>query len=276
MKKSIKITILALVLVLILAPVLAYGLLYAITPARYNILIAGSDQRGEERARSDVLMVFSLPKNPQGKTSLITIPRDSRVDIPGHGLDKITHAYVYGEREGEDNVILGNIDLTKDTVEKFLNIKIHGTMEFNFESFKEIIDMVGGVWTEEGFYDGDKALAQVRNRYRAGGDFARTEDQREIVKAVMSKLKNKDKAIEVYNYLKESEKADIKINKTKALVFGGVTFIRRFGKLSLGDIQTEFIPGEGGYEYSDKFGQNLYFWIVDEQGKEALVEEYLR
>lgn len=264
------------VLVLILAPILAYGLLYVLTPDRYNILIVGSDQRGEERARSDVLMVFSLPKNPKEPTSLITIPRDSRVNIPGHGLDKITHAYVYGEREGEGDSILGNIDLTKQTVEEFLDIKIHGSLEFNFDSFKEIIDMVGGVWTEDGFYDGEKALALVRDRYRAGGDFARTSDQRQIVKAVMSKLKNKDKALEVYNYLKESEKADIRINKTKALVFGGVTFVRRFGKLSLGDIQTEFIPGEGGYEYSDKFGQNLYFWIVDKPGKEELVDKYLR
>lgn len=276
MKKSIKITILIIILVLVLAPILVYGLLYIITPERYNILIVGSDQRDEEKARSDVLMVFSFAKNPNKQTSLITIPRDSRVDVPGHGLDKITHAYVYGEREGEDKAILGNIDLTKETVENFLDIKIHGTMEFNFESFKEIIDMVGGVWTEEGFYDGDKALALVRNRYRAGGDFARTDDQREIVKAVMTKLKDKDKALQVYNYLKDSDKADININKTKALVFGGVTFVRRFGKISLGDMKTEFIPGEGSYIYDENFGQQLYFWVVDEAEKNKLVEEYLR
>ncbi len=276
MKKSIKITIFIIILVLILAPILTYGLLYIITPERYNILIVGSDQRGEERARSDVLMIFSLPKNPKKQASLITIPRDSRVDIPGYGLDKITHAYVYGEREGGDEAILGNIDLTKETIEKFFDIKIHGTLEFNFESFKDIIDMVGGVWTKNGFYDGEKALAQVRDRYRAGGDFARTEDQREIVKAVMTKLKDKNKAMEVYNYLQGSNKAEIKIDKTKGLLFGGATFVRRWGRLSLGEVKTDFIPGEGSYIYDEKFGQKLYFWVVDEEGKKKLVDECLR
>ena len=262
------------VLVVILTPFLLVGLVYLLAPNRYNILIVGSDQRGEERARSDVLMVFSVPKSPAKPTSLITIPRDSRVDIPGYGMDKITHAYVYGDLTESSQI--GNIDLTKQTVENLLDIKIHGTVEFTFESFKEIVDLVGGVWTEDGHYDGEKALAMVRDRYRAGGDFARTTDQREVFKSVLSKLKNKDTALTVYNELKRSNKAEINIDTTRAGMFGVATYIRRYGRLSLGEIKTDFIPGEGDYLYSDQLGQNLYFWVIDEEGKEKLVEEALQ
>jgi len=259
---------------IILAPLALAVLLYLITPDRYNILIVGSDQRGEERARSDVLMIFSVAKSPKEPTSLITIPRDSWVDIPGHGLDKMTHAYVYGDLSESSQI--GNVDLTKETIEKFLDIPIHGTVEFTFESFKEIVDLVGGVWTEDGQYDGEKALAMVRDRYRAGGDFARTADQRDVFKAILTKAKDKDTALSIYNHLKKSNKAEINIDITKAGMFGVATYIRRYGRLTLGEIKTDFIPGQGQSLYSEKFGQNLYFWVVDEEGKNELVDEALR
>ncbi|MFH2104709.1 MAG: LCP family protein [Parcubacteria group bacterium] len=259
---------------IILTPLLLLGLIYLLAPNRYNILIVGSDQRGEERARSDVLMVFSVPKSPTKPTSLITIPRDSRVDIPGYGMDKITHAYVYGDLTESSEI--GNIDLTEQTVENLLDIKIHGTVEFTFESFKEIVDLIGGVWTEDGHYDGERALAMVRDRYRAGGDFARTADQRDVFKSVLTKVKNKDTAIEVYNHLKESNKAEINIDTTRAGMFGVATYIRRFGRLSLGEIKTDFIPGQGESLYSEKFGAKLYFWVINEEGKEKLIVETLQ
>ncbi|MBU1177786.1 LCP family protein [Patescibacteria group bacterium] len=262
------------ILVIVISPLLLLSLIYLLAPNRYNILIVGSDQRGEERARSDVLMVFSIPKSPAKPTSLITIPRDSRVDIPGHGMDKITHAYVYGDLSESSQI--GNIDLTEQTVENLLDIKIHGTVEFTFESFKEIVDLVGGVWTEDGQYDGEKALAMVRDRYRAGGDFARTADQRDVFKSILTKLKNKDTALSVYNHLQQSNKAEINIDTTKAGMFGVATYIRRFGRLSLGEIKTDFIPGQGDTIYAENFGQNLYFWVIDEGGKEKLIEELLQ
>lgn len=260
--------------VIIVIPIILILIVYILAPNRFNVLIVGSDQRGNERARSDVLMVFSIPKSPKEQTALITIPRDSRVDIPGEGMDKITHAYVYSDLT--DSSDIGNIDLTKETVEEFLNIPIHGTVEFTFESFKEVVDLVGGVWTESGHYDGESALAQVRNRYRAGGDFARTDDQREIFRAVLTKAKNKDTALEVYNFLEESDKAEINISKTRAVIFGAATIVRRLGDTSLGEVKNDFVPGHGDTMYSEKLGANLYFWVVNEDEKDKLVKEYLK
>lgn len=273
-KKKKRLLLKIIILVILIIPILAFSIIYLLAPDRYNILIVGCDRRGEERARSDVLMVFSVPKSPKKQASLITIPRDSQVDIEGHGLDKITHAYIFGDLTDKSDI--GNIELTKKTIEKFLDIKIHGTVEFTFESFKEVVDMVDGVWTDDGYYDGEKALAMVRDRYRAGGDFARTDDQRKVFRAVLSKMKNKDTAEEVYNYLKESNKAEINIDFARAGMFGAATFIRRFSKLGLGEIKNDFIPGHGETLYAENFGQNLYFWVIDEEGKEKMVEEYLK
>ena len=273
-KKKRRIFLKIILSLIIIIPILLFGILYLLAPDRYNILIVGCDRRGEERARSDVLMVFSIPKSPRKTVSLITIPRDSRVDIVEHGLDKITHAYIYEDLTEKSDI--GNIELTQNTIEKFLDIKIQGTVEFTFESFKDVVDMVGGVWTDDGYYDGEKALAMVRDRYRAGGDFARTDDQRKVFRAVLTKLKNKDTASEVYNYLKESDKAEINIDFARASMFGAATFVRRFGKLNLGEIKTDFIPGHGETLYSESFGQNLYFWVIDEEGKERMVKEYLK
>ncbi|NQU99707.1 MAG: LCP family protein [Parcubacteria group bacterium] len=259
---------------IIIIPILLFGIVYLLAPDRYNILIVGCDRRGEERARSDVMMVFSIPKSPKEQTSLITIPRDSRVDIPGHGMDKMTHAYIYEDLTDASSI--GNIELTQETIEKFLDIKINGTVEFTFESFKDVVDLVGGVWTDDGYYDGEKALAMVRNRYRAGGDFARTDDQRKVFRAVMTQMKDRETATEVYDYLKESDSAEINIDFTRLGMFGATTFVRRLGKLSLGDIKTDFIPGQGQTLYAENFGQNLYFWVIDEEEKEKMVEEYLK
>lgn len=273
-KKKRRIFLKIILPLIIIIPIILFGIMYLLAPERYNILIVGCDRRGEERARSDVMMIFSVPKNPNKKTSLITIPRDSRVNIPGHGMDKLTHAYIYDDLTDKSNI--GNIELTQETIENLLDIKINGTVEFTFESFKDVVDIVGGVWTDDGYYDGDGALAMVRDRYRAGGDFARTDDQRKVFRAVLSQMKNKETAQEVYNYLKESNSAEINIDFVRAGIFGATTFVRRLGKLSLGEIKTDFIPGKGQNLYAENFGQNLYFWVIDEEGKKKLVEEYLK
>ncbi|MBU1119546.1 LCP family protein [Patescibacteria group bacterium] len=251
------------------------GVLYVAAPDRYNVLIIGTDQRGDERSRSDVLMVFSIPKNPKEQTTLLTIPRDSKVEIPGEGEDKITHAYVYGKKKDPDSS-LGNVDLTQSTVENLLGIKMDATLEYNFDSFSEIVDLIGGVNVDGTQMDSDDALLAARNRYRAGGDFARTEDQRQIFQSILAQAKNKDVATALYHYMTTSKNARLQFSRMSAGHFGLGFYMRRLGRISIGDITEEVVPGKGGTQYSAKFGQNLYFWGVDEEGLEEIVEEGFR
>lgn len=265
-------------LIIFLVLLVLFLIVYLFMPSRFNILFVGSDQRDEVAGkRSDSLMVLSIPRSPKKKISLVTIPRDSRIMIDGYEgeEEKITHAYGYGDEALEG--VLGNIELTKKEVGQLLGIPIHGTVEFTFESFENLIDHMGGVNTETyGLIDGYRALERSRNRFRAGGDFARTADQREIFMSLFSRMKDPSEAMKAYGFMDEHDQTRFKINKTRLVGFGLATVIRRFGKLSLGDVVTDVVPGHGETIYSEKFGQNMYFWVVDEEGKREVIERLLK
>ncbi|MCY1689886.1 LCP family protein [Exiguobacterium sp. SL14] len=138
-------------------------------------------------------MVMTL--NPtRNESRLISIPRDTKVDIVGKGTnDKINHAYSFGGPE-----------MAIKTVEKFLDIPINYYAEINMEGFTSLVDAVGGVtvnndidFTVSGTHfpigkvnlDGDSALKFTRMRYEdPRGDFGRQMRQREVIAQVANKL----------------------------------------------------------------------------------------
>ncbi len=264
-----------LLLLCILAALITAVVIVVNIPKRFNLLVIGSDQRSEERGRSDVLMVLSLTKSPKDPITILTIPRDTRVEVPGFGTQKITHAYALGDSpaDGKD---LGNHVLTTATVEQFLGIPIDGTVEVTFASFEELIDKLGGVVTKNaGELDGKKALAIVRDRSREGGDFARTADQREIVMAVFRKVKLENRFQEVYTFLQQSAESRIEVPKTRFALFSVYALVRRAGLLRLDDAHTDVVPGKGAMLYTEEFQQELYYWVPDRAKTDALVREWL-
>lgn len=158
-----------------------------------NFVLMGTDARNpDERGRSDVLMVMHIPGD-RDEAYLISLPRDYWVDIPGRGNAKINAAYSYGGPA-----------LTVETVEQLLDIPIDHTAIINFEGFMNVIDALGGVTVENkqvsasnGFsfpkgpveLTGESALTFVRERKNlSDGDFGRAERQRDVLKAIVSKL----------------------------------------------------------------------------------------
>ncbi len=135
--------------------------------------------------------------NPEKKSmEMLSIPRDTRVEIVGKGIDdKVNHAYAFG-----------GIEMSMNTVEKYLDIPIDYYINVNMEGFKEIVDSVGGVivnndldFTYEGSHftkgelalNGTEALKYSRMRYDdPRGDFGRQLRQRQIIQAVIKKGAN--------------------------------------------------------------------------------------
>ncbi|MGG3844701.1 LCP family protein [Aeribacillus composti] len=167
-----------------------------------SILIMGVEDysSGGKGGRSDTLMVATF--NPKDETmKLLSIPRDTRVYIKEKDKKtKINHAYSYGGKE-----------LTIETVEDFLNIPIDYYVTVNFEGFKNIIDILGGIEVDVPFdfkqnsddrvaeklefkegpmtLDGRHALAYARMRLEdPRGDLGRNERQQQVVMAVIDKL----------------------------------------------------------------------------------------
>jgi LCP family protein required for cell wall assembly len=158
-----------------------------------NILILGIDQLDDEPSRADSIIVMSVHRGLQD-ISMVSIPRDSRVEIPGLGLDKINHAMAFG-----------GIDLMRVTVEQLLEVPLHYYVYTNFSGFKDIINTLGGVdvtverqiighdgrpIVEPGLQHltGSQALTYVRFRSDPEGDFGRMRRQQQVLKAMGKRL----------------------------------------------------------------------------------------
>ncbi len=105
---------------------------------RINILLLGLDDGDEQHPgaprRSDTMIMVSIHKD-DGTINLLSIPRDTRVEIPGHkGYDKITHAYFYG-----------GPSLAVKTVETLLQAPVNHYVVIDWQAFIKIVDLLGGV-----------------------------------------------------------------------------------------------------------------------------------
>ncbi|HUG87688.1 MAG TPA: LCP family protein [Actinomycetota bacterium] len=177
-----------------------------------NVLILGSDTReglsAEEQERkgtpemvdgerSDTIILAHFDPEEE-RAVLLHLPRDLLVEIPGHGQEKINAAFM-----------LGGPNLAVRTVHDLTGIPIHHYIEVNFNSFRAIVEALGGVEVcvdrpmidetaelnlpQAGCYDmdGDTALAFVRARSVEGDlipDFARIARQQQFIRAVTNKL----------------------------------------------------------------------------------------
>ncbi len=247
---------------------------YVSQPRYYNILIIGSDQRTTEQARSDVLIVLAIPKSAKDKVSLITIPRDTKIENADYGLQKITHFYAMWDDTTDR---LGNHALTTTIVEDLLDINVDGTVEVTFDSFDDIINLLGGVDVETGHLDAAAAEEAVHNRFvQQNGDFGRAEVQREILKSMIPKLKSISNIKLVYNYLNTSNRARLTISKPSLIAFGLAYLIGHKGQVLPGEINEVVVPGVGTRIYTPSFGKSLYYWEVDTVGTTDLVNQYLK
>lgn len=175
-----------------------------------NILLIGSDSRGEgDEGRSDAMILLSV-SDRTNKIYMTSLLRDMYVEIPGHKGNRLNAAYS-----------LGGAELLMETIELNLDIKVNRYVMVNFEAFAKLVDAVGGIELElssqeieyvNGYLveynilldrpqgtdnmdtsvsglvhlNGAQALAYSRNRY-LGTDFGRTERQRKVLSAVIDK-----------------------------------------------------------------------------------------
>jgi LCP family protein required for cell wall assembly len=180
----------------------------SLTSAGTNWLITGSDSRGglttaQENqlalghdiagSRSDTIMVLHMPANGTRPT-LVSIPRDSYVQIPGNGYNKINAAYA-----------IGGPKLLIETVQNATGLRIDHYMGIGFGGLVNVVNDIGGVTMclpapmkdpKAGLnlkagcqtLNGDQALGFVRTRAFSQGDLQREQDQRQLLKSLLSKM----------------------------------------------------------------------------------------
>ncbi len=207
-------------------------------PDVVTFLLIGSDKRPGSSFRTDTLIVVILrPRDDQ--ISLISIPRDLWVYIPGWEMQRINTAYQHGEISDYPG---GGPQLLKDTIEYNLGLRIDHTAMVEFDGFRRMIDTLGGIdvpvacaytdWrlidpsldpeNEANWHlytvgpglvhmDGDLALWYARSRLRSN-DFDRGRRQQEILRAIYQRVLSADllsKLPQLYNDLRSMVITDL-------------------------------------------------------------------
>ncbi len=227
-----------------------------------NIVVLGCDIRKDDVGRSDTLFVAMLDKSKKN-AALLSVPRDTRVKIKGHGWDKINAAFAYGGHK-----------LTQETVQDFLGIKLNNYVVVDFQSFQGLVDAVGGVDinVEKRMYyydayanyeidirpgkqhlDGKTAMQYVRYRDEEG-DIGRIRRQQKFIMALYREIASKNiiaKMPGVSKQIMSMIKTDLSL---KEMVELGNVMRSMLEKDSL---KMAMVPGE------PKYIDGISYWIPD-------------
>lgn len=215
-----------------------------------NVLLLGSDSRGEKQARTDTIMVAHY--DPQThKIRLISLMRDMLVSVPGHGQQKLNAAFSFGGPE-----------LLRETIKENFNLDIHYYAMVDFKGFEKAVDLIApngievdipyemsyGIETklEEGkqTLHGKELLGYVRFRHDRLSDFGRIQRQQEVI----SKLK--DQAVSFQSVVKlpkllsiMNKYVDTNLDSSTILTIGKDIITKKSGNL-----ETFRLPENGSFE----------------------------
>ena len=214
-----------------------------------NLLIVGLDNV-EGSHRTDTILVVHISPNDK-KMSVVSIPRDTIMNVPGVGLTKVNHAFAYG-----------GIYLTRITLEEFLGIKIPFTVAINIEGLAKVIDDLGGLTinVEKRMYyvdyagglyvdlypglqhlNGRQAVGYVRFRHDSTGDIGRILRQQKFMQALAMKIITKKDVLSAPKMIM-SLLSNVNTNMSARQVLGLSLAMRQ--SFDIGNIEMTSIPGD--------------------------------
>ena len=189
----------------------------------FSVLLVGVDKRAENEAegvRSDTLILVRVDPLA-GWATMLSIPRDSVVQLPNGNFGKVNSAYAYGFYNAEKlygsgtSKDAGGGAAAAQTIERFLNVKVDYTAQVDFQGFERLVDSVNGIVIDvkatlvdpefptenhgvERIYiapgiqqmNGRMALIYARSRH-SSNDFDRSKRQQQVLKAVLSAVRNR-------------------------------------------------------------------------------------
>lgn len=254
-----------------------------------NIALYGVDEEVDGVQRSDAIMIGTLD-NKHNKLKLTSLMRDTYVNIPGYGYDKLNHAYAYGGAE-----------LSISTINKNFDLNITDYVAVDFSELESIIDAIGGVTLDLDddnisslnayleyvykFYgepfkevkrsndglvhlNGFEALGYSRNRSTPNGDFDRTERQRNLIQAMLKKISSFGVGKLATVMTKLLPYVETSLSNTEILTLG--TQVLSIGNFN---IEQQRFPRD---EYSENSLINdIFYFTFDEEATREQIYEYI-
>ena len=251
-----------------------------------NILVLGVDNWRDEVARTDLMMLVSANVE-SNQVSIISIPRDTRVNIQGVGLTKINHANVIGELNG--GIHEGTLESAK-AVSNLLGITINYYVKINFRGFQKVVDAVGGIDLNlpnsvndfetinlpagENHLSGEEALCLAQVRYGLpNGDFDRQQNQYYILSALAHQVLNPSNILKLPEVLNMVQQDLLDTNLTP---YEMVTLGLKFKGISREAIKYFQLPGQSLFGPDPLVGMNVYYYVPDMEGVKKVVQEAMR
>jgi len=235
-----------------------------------NILVVGIDKassiNGPPRPgpwRADVIILIQVDPGHE-QVNLISIPRDTRTNIPGHGTEKIAHAHAYGA-----------MPLTVNTVEELLGIRVDHYMSLDYATFARMVDILGGIEIDvpkEAFtnhmhfmpgkqlMNGQQAYEYIHSRDEPQADIARIDRQQLFLRTLLETVREQAGGLDLAQmYLEYRKSSEITLSVKDVLKLA--MFAR---DLKADSLQMQTLPGKP--EYID----GISYWIADPQVLQTL------
>lgn len=234
------------------------------SPHKVNILVLGVDERADDVGRSDTMFLVTVDTSTK-EVEMLSIPRDTRVKIPGHGWDKINHAFAEGKAK-----------LSQKAAEELLGIPIDYYVALNFAAFTKVVDAVGGVdinvekrmyyqdpYDDDGglvidlrpgqqHLDGRRAIQYVRYRDE-DGDIGRVQRQQKFIKAMLEQVTNPGVIVRVPSIIREVSGA-IQTDMSTSDMLSLAKLLNDANKHGL---VTDMVPGRPAYI------RDISYWLPD-------------
>ena len=261
---------------------LPYYLRFWPMPKNMNVLVMGLDTAYNkekhtpmaEQGHTDTMILVNI-NTSSFKVNMLSIPRDTLVEIPGYGWQKVNAAY-----------FLGGPALAKETVEKFLGIPVNHYVTLNPTGLIKLIDLMGGIklYVEKDMYyvdnwgglkinlkkglqklNGEQATGFIRYRQDPLGDVSRVQRQQEFLQIVLKRLATPAilvKAPWVLAIAVENIRTDLSLKD----ILYSLNFARGLRKE---DINMSIVPGSFSVGES-----NASLWSPDQEALRDIVNKY--
>lgn len=255
------------------------GLSLPFLPRRQNILLLGVDANGSKSdpwtgARSDTIVVMNIDPKTHS-VNAISVPRDSKVYLQDGSVQKINAAHA-----------IGGVDMTKQTVEQSLGIKIDRYIEVSDQAVENLVNTLGGVpiYVEQNMFyddfsghlhvhlrkgndilDGKNAVGYLRFRHDGLGDIGRTQRQQWFLRALLQKMQSPQaipKIPDMINIAKTYVKTDMSLIELSRYAALAKSF-------DTSKIEVATLPGS-----PNKRGSTSY-WILDPEKTQSVVNRMI-
>lgn len=241
-----------------------------------NYLLLGIDTRGEERSRTDTMMLLSW-NTDTNDIKLVSFMRDIYADIPNHQSYKLNTAYY-----------LGGVQLLKDTLSNMFGLPIHHYALIDFQNFESLVDILApngveievekdmsekiGVTLTQGIHrlNGKELLGYARFRQDAEGDFGRVARQQKVIEALKNELLSPQNLVHLPKFLGAAQGYVTTDFSSTGEMLQALKLVSK-GKVT---IEKATVPIEGSYSFKN-FSHAGSSIVIDKQMNKDFLSEFL-